>query len=423
VPQQPDDIERRLLDAEDEAAKAVLAVWEQTRLELLGRLVELGGPDAPMTFAHRKSMLVQVEKQIKALESRLSDALLPRVAGNARFGAKTAATETGNALGDQGIVAGLSRLNPEAVEWVTLKAGEKIKGVTQSVLTGIRTEIAVGIGQGLHPKQVIKQITATGLTLDGIRKGVFKSVEDRAEAMARTEMGDAFNDGHLKTIEKAQADGRPVGKGWMANLDNVTSRRCRSLHRKYNGPEAGIPVDENFVADDGWRGMRPCSHPRCRCRLVVRKLKAIVAKAVQALSQPKDARRETIRRFVERDQWQPEEAIQVATLPDDLREAIGAKTDVVQLSGATMTKQKAHHAELPTVVYTSIPSLVSGADLIAKDGDRTLVVMQKAETLIYAALKATQSGEGVFLTSIRFAQKADIARARKRWQIIRDGLK
>ena len=82
--------------------------------------------------------------------------------------------------------------------------------------------------------------------------------------IAVTEVAGALNAGHEAAIADLAAAFPDLGlaKAWSAVFDSRTSRRCRGLHGQTR------PPGDEFVARDGWRGLSPPAHPRCRSRVV-----------------------------------------------------------------------------------------------------------------------------------------------------------
>lgn len=113
--------------------------------------------------------------------------------------------------------------------------------------------------------------------------------------------------------------------------------------------------------------------------------------------------------------WTP-----VAVLPEELGAAISARPAVVRLSEETFAKQLREHPELTAAEYRTLPDLVDEG-LVVQDGAQTLVFLRRAGRLYKAVVKATASGEGVFLTSFhRLADEAEVARVMRRGRVLRD---
>jgi SPP1 gp7 family putative phage head morphogenesis protein len=113
-------------------------------------------------------------------------------------------------------------------------------------------------------------------------------------------------------------------------------------------------------------------------------------------------------------------AIPVAVLPKEYVKAIGAKTNIVQLSSDTLQKNAEHHPEITAQDYFNLQTIIEKAQLIVQDGPNTMVFLQVEDKLYYAAIKATQTGNGLFMTSLRLAHEGDIEQIRKKGRVIKE---
>lgn len=121
-----------------------------------------------------------------------------------------------------------------------------IRNVTQQVRNQIKEELKRGYIMGDSIPDIAKRLRDTRL-----KKGVWPTVEKRAEVIARTEIIRASNQGAL-TVYK-QYDVKRVR--WLTALDERVCRICGPLHSRVfpinNIPFGGAPA-----------------HPRCRCFVV-----------------------------------------------------------------------------------------------------------------------------------------------------------
>lgn len=109
----------------------------------------------------------------------------------------------------------------------------------------------------------------------------------------------------------------------------------------------------------------------------------------------------------------------VGYVDDSLADAIGATVRRVDLSRETVIKQLANHPELTTDEYRLIPDMMAFGRVV-QDGKRTLALHHQAGELYYAAMKATQSGQAMFVMSFRRANMNDVKRVSAKGEIIRD---
>lgn len=112
----------------------------------------------------------------------------------------------------------------------------------------------------------------------------------------------------------------------------------------------------------------------------------------------------------------------VAALDAEYRDKIGASVKTVFLSDETLAKNKTAHPDLTIADYRRMPDVVERAETIIQDGDQTLVFLKVAERIFHAAVKATKSGKGLFLTSYRTTNRRDIAQAKKRGKVLKNEL-
>lgn len=93
----------------------------------------------------------------------------------------------------------------------------------------------------------------------------------------------------------------------------------------------------------------------------------------------------------------------VARLPEAAAEAIKAKTAVASLSPETIAKQLREHPELKALDYLMIQRTVDAATIRVQDSPNTMIfVLEDPEAAGYVlVVKATMSGQGLFVTSFR----------------------
>jgi len=102
--------------------------------------------------------------------------------------------------------------------------------------------------------------------------------------------------------------------------------------------------------------------------------------------------------------------------------ALGATRQVADLSAETALKQLARHPELTPQDYALAQATVDGATRRIKDGPRTMIFIREAEDGHLLVVKATQSGEGLFVTSFRRISANPAERARLIRQFERRGI-
>lgn len=112
----------------------------------------------------------------------------------------------------------------------------------------------------------------------------------------------------------------------------------------------------------------------------------------------------------------------VAVLAKEYQALIGANAQTVVFSTDSRDKNLARHPELTLADYQRLPDVIGNAQLIVKDGDQTIVFVRREDRLYRAVIRATQSGQAVFMTSFRIANLQDVERLRRAGQVLKDEL-
>ncbi|MDD2369571.1 MAG: hypothetical protein PHQ90_09740 [Sulfuricurvum sp.] len=95
-------------------------------------------------------------------------------------------------------------------------------------------------------------------------------------------------------------------------------------------------------------------------------------------------------------------------------DSINAKVSYVVISEVSLKKNIAHHEDLDIVDYKKLSYIVMNHHVVIQDGEKTVGVVHIEEDKYYFALKATASGETVFLTSFRKTSDLDLKRLKKK---------
>jgi len=104
----------------------------------------------------------------------------------------------------------------------------------------------------------------------------------------------------------------------------------------------------------------------------------------------------------------------LARLPEDLANRIGSKTRIANMSAHTAAKQLREHPELSIFDYAHAQQVVDQATEVIRDGDKNLIFVKEPEDANGHVLvvKATATGDGLFVTSFRRLSADPAARAR-----------
>lgn len=175
--------------------------------------------------------------------------------------------------------------NKEAQTAALDQAARMVTEITDETEKAIRLIIAKSIKQGIPPydaashilpligltsaqaQAVIKyreQLEASGLASGKVDSEVDdyadRLLESRADAIARTEIMDALNEGQNAAWLQAQEDGvltEGATKEWITTPDELTCEYCAPMDGKT------VPIDEEFKEGD------PPLHPNCRCTIAI----------------------------------------------------------------------------------------------------------------------------------------------------------
>lgn len=83
------------------------------------------------------------------------------------------------------------------------------------------------------------------------------------------------------------------------------------------------------------------------------------------------------------------------------------------LSPQTFAKNRNHHPDVAVMDYLRIDLMLNQAEVVFMDGAKTVVVIEEAGVSWLVALKATQTGKALFVTSFRKTHAGDIARKKR----------
>jgi hypothetical protein len=95
-------------------------------------------------------------------------------------------------------------------------------------------------------------------------------------------------------------------------------------------------------------------------------------------------------------------------------DAINAKVSYAVISEVSLSKNLDHHADLDISDYKNLSTILINHQIVVQDGEKTVGVVYIEENKYYFALKATASGETVFLTSFRKTSDLDLKRLKKK---------
>jgi len=91
-----------------------------------------------------------------------------------------------------------------------------------------------------------------------------------------------------------------------------------------------------------------------------------------------------------------------------------SQTQTVIFSQASLEKNLNNHKDLLPEDYLKLNDIVGRGHFMAQDGEKTVAIVLEQSVLYHYALKCTQSGEALFLTSFRKTNMNDVTRIRKK---------
>ncbi|RJQ04828.1 MAG: hypothetical protein C4551_10135 [Bacillota bacterium] len=260
-----------LLDALDqflEAARRVSKRWRLRKLEkrlakAVGKAFVAQGQAFARRLSARKDLLPLVEAAPVATPEPDWEAilaLLDAASAEARelFTAPLeqavaeAMLAAGQSLYTDLAPAGLSFTleNPRAVAYLDQCGAELVRHVDATTKTVIRGILARGAEQGWSVNQYAKAIVAQFREFAAPRPQ--GHIKNRAELVAATELGNAYEEGNLAAAEDLAGEGYEIEKYWQTVGDDRVSKLCRG-----NQAQGWIPLRQAFKSGH----KRPLGHP------------------------------------------------------------------------------------------------------------------------------------------------------------------
>ncbi|MNX77653.1 hypothetical protein D3C86_1092030 [compost metagenome] len=399
--------QRKRIKAEDKATLELLQLLERSRKRTSARLLDAGDGSR----AHLAALLKEIDKTIDELSDKLEAEAREAFSGSYRMGIATAIAEIRIFEPDLRIV--VPAVPVRVIEILHEKNIDHLQALTDQLRRDAKAEIEMGVIEGRPYADIIRRVSAPEGSL-------FRVPYASAMRTVRQTVGESYNQARLETIKRTAKHVPGMGKAWLSRLKDSTSI-CTELHGQK------VAANEMFDWRDGrWRGHQPWAvwqdaDPKYHvCHSV------IVPWAPHWPRNPKlepitrEGRKAQASQVVDLLRSGKVKEVSVARLDPDLAKNIGAKVRNVMLSRATLEKNLAHHPELPERIYNSIPEVLDKAHLVVQDGARSLVFFKYEERLVHMALKSTQSGKGVFVTSIRYTDEKDVERVKRRGKVIRE---
>jgi hypothetical protein len=141
---------------------------------------------------------------------------------------------------------------PEAVQYLTQYGAARVTQINRTTEDQLARTLAAAEEEHLSYQQAGKVV-----------QGVTGFSRQRAQLIAVTEVGDAYEEGTLMQARALQAAGVDQVKSWLTAGDGkVDTAQCRG-----NAAQGWIALELPFQSGD----LRPLAHPRCRCTLLTRR--------------------------------------------------------------------------------------------------------------------------------------------------------
>lgn len=159
-----------------------------------------------------------------------------------------------------GIAGAFTLDNPAAVGYAEDYAARLVARINATTRDGIRRLVAEAVGDGWSYQQLAGAIRETyqGFTTPKPQQ----HIRDRAELVAVTEVGNAYEAGTAGTIRQLEQAGLAMEKAWLTVGDERVDDECAA-----NEAAGWIPATAAFPSGHD----RPLAHPACRCTLQFRR--------------------------------------------------------------------------------------------------------------------------------------------------------
>jgi hypothetical protein len=155
-----------------------------------------------------------------------------------------------------------SLTNPRAVAYTKNRAAEAIAGIDQTSKDDIRRLVVLAVEHGTSYSELARQIKAR---YNQFAIGVpQKHIRSRAELIAITETGNAYQAGNFVAAQIMKDGGLTLEKYWYNRGDDRVSDGCLA-----NTAIGWIDLDTAFPSGD----MTPLRFPGCRCAAQYRRKK------------------------------------------------------------------------------------------------------------------------------------------------------
>ena len=193
--------------------------------------------------------------------------------------------------------------------------------------------------------------------------------------------------------------------------------------RKYTNPRTGEITDLPVGIDPGFAYNAGVARQQALFSLAADKLRsANPSLAQQAMAQ-------TLFTEAQLKDWMSNPQGEIPLLVIGVEDAakIGAQTVVAKLSAETAKKQLRHHPELEAAEYLSAQKVIDQNTTVVQDGEKSLIFIREAyegtKRGYVVVVKATASGQNLFVTSYRRLSSEDARRDKEIERLLLKGQK
>lgn len=177
-------------------------------------------------------------------------------------GAVSLAYEEGGkaVMRDMGMEIPFSVHNHRAVKYIDERSAQMVTRVSNTTRKRIRTVLSDGIHQKKSYQAIAKDIRDRFKEFGSLKPQ--GHIKDRAELVAITELGEAFEESGVEVMDELKKRGLKMEKAWQSSDDAAVSDGCQE-----NQDAGWIDSDDTFPSGHD----RPLRFPGCRCTMLKRR--------------------------------------------------------------------------------------------------------------------------------------------------------
>lgn len=170
-----------------------------------------------------------------------------------------------NQIAELGMKIAFDLKNPRAVAYLKAHGAEMVSKINQTTREYIKTIITQAADEGWSYDEVARAIISK---YEEFAVGVPGKFESRAQRIAVTELGNAYEEGNFEPIQDLMDAGLEMEKYWDTAPELSKTGPCPEICQP-NNDQGWIPADEPFQSG----AMTPLGHPGCYCDCYYRLVK------------------------------------------------------------------------------------------------------------------------------------------------------